>query len=381
MLSDEITFTPEITTDPETGRKVRRLTDSLAHDAHFHLLYFNMYYYGEGGKWLVFGASKDDSNGFYRMDIPDETGELHARLLYQEKGLPVLRSCLDPAGGEWFYFHRGSALCRMPSGGGEVEELFRLDDPSEQFSLVTVSSDGGRIAVSVGPVVKVEDSKPGTYGTFHERFRKIAWSRIVEVEIESKEHRTLVERDFWISHLLYRPGHSDTVLFCREGPWREVDQRMWLLRDGELRKVRPQAPEDALGHEFWYPDGSRVGYHGRVPGKDGSEVEIVGIWNAGTDEWREWGVPTAPKGLFHTQVSPDMSHFISDGNAQEPYIMRVDMPEDSDEAKITKLCRHDGTWDQTQGYQPHPTYHPGGRSIMFNSNRRDMHCDIYQVYL
>ena len=27
-----------------------------------------------------------------------------------------------------------------------------------------------------------------------------------------------------------------------------------------------------------------------------------------------------------------------------------------------------------------PTCHPDGMSILFNSNRRDMHCDIYQVF-
>lgn len=380
MLPEEIIFRPETLEDDETGLKVRRLTDSLGQGMHFHLLYFNMFYYGPEGKWLVFGASKDGVNGYYVMDIPDDAPELGARLLYAEPGLPSLRSCLS-VNHDVLYFHRGKSLSRIPVEGGEPEELYTLENEGEQFSLVTVSSDGKKIATSITPMVKVEKPKPGTYGTFHERFEKIKWSRIEEVNVETKEHWTAIERDFWISHLLYRPGHSDTILFCREGPWREVDQRMWLLEDGEPRKVRPQEAGVALGHEFWYPDGSKVGYHGRVPEKDGGDVEVVGIWDAQTDEWREWAAHSMPGGLFHTQVSPDLSHFISDGNAEEPCIVRIDMPEDSDEAAIRNLCRHDGTWDQTQAYQPHPTYHPGGKSIMFNSNRRDMCCDIYQVYV
>ncbi|HUS57034.1 MAG TPA: oligogalacturonate lyase family protein [Planctomycetota bacterium] len=54
------------------------------------------------------------------------------------------------------------------------------------------------------------------------------------------------------------------MAFCHEGPWQRVDNRIWGL-DIETRrawKIRPTAPGECVGHEYWMSDGEHIGYHG-----------------------------------------------------------------------------------------------------------------------
>ena len=75
----------------------------------------------------------------------------------------------------------------------------------------------------------------------------------------------------WLQHFQFSPDDPALGLFCHEGPWNLVTQRMWLL-DFCSREVRPcfrQGELDSVGHEFWTRDGL-IFFDDRGPGHDGT---------------------------------------------------------------------------------------------------------------
>src|SRR5690606_36920058 len=90
-------------------------------------------------------------------------------------------------------------------------------------------------------------------------------SRIIRVDARSGEAETIYEASRFITHINASPKHSWLITFCHEGPWHLVDHRIWGLdlRSGEAWKIRERLePAEKVGHEFFFPDGETVGYHG-----------------------------------------------------------------------------------------------------------------------
>ncbi|MEZ4637917.1 MAG: oligogalacturonate lyase family protein [Caldilineaceae bacterium] len=77
--------------------------------------------------------------------------------------------------------------------------------------------------------------------------------------------RTAWEENAWIGHVNTSPTIPNLLTFCHEGPWHEVDNRIWGLNidSGDTWQIRPRThPGEKVGHEYWYADGEHLGYHG-----------------------------------------------------------------------------------------------------------------------
>ena len=101
----------------------------------------------------------------------------------------------------------------------------------------------------------------GLYETWETR----PLSRIVEVAIDGTGGELIFEEPYWIGQVNTSSTRSDLLTFCHEGPWNEVDNRIWGMNtdSGEVWKIRAREVGESVGHEYWHADGERIGYHGR----------------------------------------------------------------------------------------------------------------------
>ena len=158
----------------------------------------------------------------------------------------------------------------------------------------------------------------------------------------------------WISHVNTSPTRPDRLTFCHEGPWELVAQRMWLLdiASGEASALRPQKPTEAVGHEYWFADGRRVGYHGRESGRS-----FFGYVDTDNARWREWDFAC---GSIHFH-SMDESLIVGDGNHQHRCLLLWALRAEG-YAGPKVLAVHRGSW-HVQIVHVHPRmFERGGRT-------------------
>jgi oligogalacturonide lyase len=163
--------------------------------------------------------------------------------------------------------------------------------------------------------------------------------------------RLLHEDRRWLGHINASPTEADWLTFCQEGPWTRL-QRLWALRisTGEVRALRPQEPGEAIGHEYWFADGKRVGYHGWL----NPEQHLFGYVDWETGERREW--PWSGRSMhFH---SMDDQFIVGDGvRGERPQLLAWQIDGES-YAGPRVLMDHRGSF-HAQELHPHPRVHRG----------------------
>ena len=99
------------------------------------------------------------------------------------------------------------------------------------------------------------------YVGFREYWEAHPHSMIVKVPIDGGETEVVFEEHYWVGHINASPKLPNIITFCHEGPWNLVENRLWGLDidTGETWKIRPSAPGEAFGHEYWMSDGEHIG--------------------------------------------------------------------------------------------------------------------------
>ena len=362
------TFTPEKTryTDPETGHTVWQLTASPGHDHH---LYFTTTSFLPAGRRLVFSSDRGGKFDHYLMDL--ETGEI-TQLTDAGGRLNSIGSGIDPRG-EWLYFWEGSDLKALSFETLEERCLYRLPE-GFRGHLLSASAEGSRLAFAVVPILELKSQTAKIYSGMKEMFERCDRSDVVVVRTDGSGHGVAYSEDCWVSHVNVCPSDPDLILYCHEGSWDGVDQRMWLVRsDGSHRRpLRPQEPADALGHEYWLDDGITVGYHGgRGPQKEG----IFGLIKKDGTDCREYVLPAS---CGHCQSTHAGDRHVTDRLGGEPYIWEIH-PQDDGTARCTKVAKHAGTFELQIGH-PHPIISPDDRWVLYTSDRGGR-CNVYMAEL
>jgi len=353
-------------TDPETGHTVRQLTGSTGHDHH---LYFTATSFLPDGERLVFSSDRSGKMDHYEMVV--ETGEI--RQLTDVQGtLRSNLSAIDPRG-EWLYYWEDKQLKAISFETLEDRLLYTLPE-GHRGGPLSMSGDGSQLAFAVMPTLELKSQTEKIYSGMKEMFERCDHSDVVVVKTDGSGDWVAYHENCWVTHVNVCPADRDLILYCHEGSWADVAQRMWLVRsDGsERRLLRPQEPEDALGHEYWLDDGVTVGYHGRRgPEKEG----IFGLINKDGTDCREYVLP-APSN--HCQSTHDGRRHITDGLGGQPYIWEIHPREDGT-ATCTKVVKHGGTFEMQIGH-PHPIISPDDKWVLYTSDRGGR-CNVYLAEL
>ncbi|OPZ19780.1 MAG: Oligogalacturonate lyase [candidate division BRC1 bacterium ADurb.BinA364] len=350
--------------DRQTGVRVQQLTNWMAHSHH---LYFTNPGWHAGGKRLLFASDRENKYNLYDMDLA--SGEF-VQITDYPAGTRVsfLHTSVNPQAEEAYYW-LGQDLVALDLTRFSTRALYRA---AEGFKpgMTNVTADG-RYVCSVESEdlsAKMNLEIDHGYVGFAEFFKAHPICRIVKVAVDGSGGETVHEDRTWIGHINTSPTQARLLTFCHEGPWNLVPQRIWGfdLSTGRAWKIRPQQPDEAIGHEYWLADGERIGYHGRTPG--GPVYGVVRF-----DDSHGFEAPFPRRSVhFH---SNDDRLIVGDGSREDPrlYLWRR---VESGFGEPRALAWHRGSF-HIQKVHVHPRFTPDGKQTLYTAD----HTGYGQVYL
>jgi oligogalacturonide lyase len=352
--------------DSVSGVEVTQLTDYKGHSHHFY--FTNPGWYAEGRK-LLFSSDRNNRTNLFGIDLT--TGEIDRLTDLDPVPLPreveFLRASKNPTRDEAYFWHDLN-LMAVDLTSRSTRTLFNLE-PGWCVSMTNCSSDGR--SVYFGSWKDLSDRIPTDlmrgYVGFRETWEARPPSRIVRVEVDSGAAQVVFEEDYWIGHVNTSPTQPDILTFCHEGPWDQVDNRIWGLNagTGTVWKIRPTAEGEVVGHEYWFADGIHIGYHGHTAeGKP-----MLGRIRYDNTMPREHDFIGQTGHIF----SLDDKLIVGDGSG----VIRVWKKEGDGYSQPRVLCRHDSAM-RIQQTHPHPRISPDGSYVVFSSDRSG-YCNVYMV--
>ena len=346
--------------DEETGRRVTQLTSSPSHDHHF---YFTSTSFHPDGEHLFFSSRRTGKFNIFSMNL--KSGRM--RQITECEKISSLAACLDPRGHEVYYWD-GPDLKASDIETPEERHLYTVPQ-GFRGGLLSIPDDGSRLVFPATPILELKTQTEKIYSGMQEMFERCDRTDIVVVPTDGSACWVAYRENCWASHVNVCPTDPDLILYCHEGSWTMVQQRMWLVRsDGSGRRpLRPQEPQNALGHEYWHRDGQTVGYHGHL--KEGRTDPIFGLINKDGSHCREYHTQ---RSTGHSQSSADGKMHTCDGAG----LICLIEPEDGT-ASFTPLARHDTSGEMQIGHA-HPIFSPDGKFVLFTSDKSGV-CNVYMV--
>ncbi|RPJ49902.1 MAG: oligogalacturonide lyase, partial [Chloroflexi bacterium] len=210
------------------------------------------------------------------------------------------------------------------------------------------------------------------YIGFAETWEARPLSQVVQAAVDGSGSQVVFEEQYWIGHVNTSPTQPHLLTFCHEGPWNRVDSRIWGLdaSTGQVWKIRPPEAGEIVGHEYWYADGLRIGYHGARHDGTGSRHYLGHIRYDNTEM-----VEADFFGQTGHIFSNDEHVVVGDGGG----VIRVWRWDGAKYQGPRLLCRHASSMNVQQTH-PHPRISPDGSYVVFTSDRSG-YGNVYTVPL
>ena len=352
--------------DSQTGVEVVQLTNYEGDSHHFY--FTNPGWYDDGRK-LLFSSHRSARTNLYGIDLT--TGEIEQLTDLEPVPLPrefeFFRACKNPVREEAYFWHDLSLLA-VDLVSKRIRRLHQLD-PGWCISMSNCSADGKRVYFGIWEDLsnKIRTDLLRGYVGFKETFEARPKSKILEVSVDTGEARVVFAEKYWIGHVNTSPTQRNLLTFCHEGPWNLVDQRVWGLDvdTGTAWKVRPTSGKETVGHEYWYADGRRIGYHGR----DANGKPMIGRIRFDNEDRHEASLSGRTGHIF----SHDERLIVGDGGG----VIRLWRYDGREYSLPRVLCRHGSTM-RTQHAHPHPRFSPDGTYVVFTTDCSG-HCNVYKA--
>lgn len=352
--------------DSLTGVPLRQLTAYRGHSHHF---YFTNSGWWDGGRRLLLGSDRHNATDLYSLELA--TGEL-TQLTEHPPGevVELLFSCVNPVLPEAYFVRSGRVMALDLHTLAErcVYEL----EPGFKLNILNCAANGEFLLTGIFEDLSSQftvDLLHGYVG-FAEYHAAKPLSHVVKIPLRTGAAETVFEERYWIGHVNTSPRHAHLATFCHEGPWQNVDHRIWGLdvETGRTWKIRPHRRGERLGHEYWLADGETVGYHGHMGGK-----AIYGF--SRYDNTESWEAPMAVDSQHFHSNTRDL--VVGDGTVSggTPYVL-LWQREGRRILPPRILCAHNGSRHIQQNHI-HPRFSPDNRHVLFTSDRTG----YGQVYL
>lgn len=361
---------PEISRyrDRDSGVEVTQLTNYRGHSHHF---YFTNPGWYDGGRKLLFSSDRNNRTNLFGLDLA--SGEIEQITDLEPVPLPreleFVRACKNPAREEAYFWHDFS-LMAVDLVSKTTRTLAEIN-PRWCISQTNVSADGRYVYFGTWEDLssRFEVDLLRGYVGFAETWEARPLSQVVRVPVDGGLEEVVFEERYWIGHVNTSPTQPHLLTFCHEGPWDRVDHRIWGLdaSGGRVWKLRPTKPGEVVGHEYWYADGLRVGYHGAIAG--GRRILGRIDWDNGNPLEADFAGETGH--IF----SNNESLVVGDGNG----MIRVWKWDGKRYLGPRLLCRHDSAM-QIQQTHPHPRISPDGTYVIYTSDRTG-YGNVYMVPL
>ena len=353
-------------TDPVSGIPLRQLTNWMTNSHH---VYFTNPAWYAGGSKLLFGSDRGNRTNLHSIDLG--TGEITQLTDLDPIGHPretqFLTVAVNPTRDE-AYFWYDRELRAIDLGTLEQRTLWTMPGGFVR-SMLNCTADGTWICAGVFEDFSSRfriDTNRGYVG-FREIFAAHPDSRIMRVATDGSGAECAWQEQCWIGHVNTSPTQPNLLTFCHEGPWDQVDNRIWGfdLDTGKAWTIRRPEQGESVGHEYWHADGLTVGYHGRTP--DGRK--FFGKTRFDDTERFEVDFP-GNTGHIH---SNDFSLIVGDGGRHIRLWQWNGTGFDGPRA----LAEHRSSMTIQQAH-PHPRFDSAGRTVVFTSDWTG-YCQVYEA--
>ncbi len=361
--------------DPVTGRRIQRLTNQ-GNNVH---LYFTENAFVLGRPEIIFRSDRCAKE----QRAPHENPHYNLfRLNYQTGELTQLTDEDEPVGsasktpdGRLIVYLCGNKVRLLDTQTGQTRTLY---EDSGQFKLYSPSISPNLRYVGFVRNERVQAVNSNiNYGGFKESYYQIKDGRITLARTDGSEWFDVHRDTCWLGHFQFAPHDPTLAMFCHEGPWHLVTQRIWLL-DLASRRVHPlfrQEEQDSVGHEFWTQDGL-IFFDNRGPGHDGTITRerlqatvhppettafqpYVGLLDVEGHLLQRFPMPYY---CNHYHANPDHTLLVGD---EADRLVLIDLRQDP--PHLEELAYHGTSW-YTQASHCHPTFSWDGRCILYASD-------------
>ena len=369
--------------DPVSGQPVTQLTDQYLN---FHL-YFTDNSFDPSCENIYFQSNRCNPESercqLFRMNL--ESGEME-QLTDDPAGI-MQAQVTKTKDGKLIAYFTGKELRLYNT---ETRENTLLYEEKGDFILSNLffSCDSKKIGFTRNEDRDtIPDGGPNYLG-FKEKMFAIKDGRVSVINVDGSDFHDVLRDTHWISHFQYSPDDPAIAMFCHEGPWNYVQQRIWVINmeTGDFRPCFRQSEEDCVGHEFW-SEGGDIIFDNRRDGHDGT------ISSSGTQVFaEETGSGRTPYFGFahkdgtvyrkidmpfycnHYYANAGLSLFVGDA-VKDIVLISID---ENGGTKLTTLARHNTTWKYQRSHC-HPNFSWDGKKILYSADTDDTHDNIFLV--
>lgn len=377
---DIIHNTFETYTDPYTGVEVERLTDPAQT---CHHMYFYAHMTTADGSKLLYSPEIDGERQIFCMNLA--TGDA----MQLTEGADVDDWSAEFTRDEQHVlYHQQNAIWRVDIDTLDTECVYRTPEGWDGRD-IGVSRDADVLSL-VELELSTLPAKIGgaSWDFFRQNCLARPHCRIRYVDVATGAVETVLDERCWLGHTQIRPGDSDVIMYCHEGPYDVIDARMWVVRRGEgiPRCLRDQPEDLILTHEFWVPDGSRVAYvYREMSGSGREEIRTIDpdtleesivmpcqtFAHCNCDHAGRYFVGDAQGDTtpIHLQKEEDIEARRTSGEVLNDYLYLIDF----ERRREVKLAYHGTSWSARWGTpqdaHPHPCFSEDDRYIYFATDR------------
>lgn len=368
--------------DKKTKNTIIQLTSDGSNNYH---LYFTDNAFTQGDKEIYFLSDRSSKSpriyNLFKMDL--NTGTI-IQLTDETEGISPGTHTKTPDS-EIVVYVTGNVIKKLNTRTSEISVVYE-EKNNVHLGHPHISPDKKYIGLARNE--RVEITRGANYKGFKETMYATKKGWITLISLDGSKVIDVFEDTHWLGHFQFCPTDSSLGMFCHEGPWNLVHQRMWLI-DMRSRGVTPvyrQGEDDCIGHEFWTTDG-KIFFDNRRKGHDGTitvNKTQATIEKVETDQVPFIGLADKDGTILRTV---DLPYYCNHYHSNKDNTLLVgDEVEDlvlinleGEMASIVTLCTHMTSW-QTQQTHCHPTFSWNNQKILFTSDR-DGPTNLYLIDL
>ena len=370
-------------TDEKSGAQITQLTNQ---GINYHF-YFTENSFDLDGKTIYFLSNREHEGteicNLFKMDL--DSGEM-VQLTDDPLGVEVGRITKTPDG-EYVAYVTGSQLRLYNTKTGENKLLYEEKNHMLLQNL-SFSCDKQWIGFNRNEDVDALPDGGPNYAGFKEKMFATKDRRVSVIRLDGSEFHDVFRDTHWLSHFQFSPDNPDIAMFCHEGPWNYVQQRIWMINmnTGDIWPCFRQTEDDCVGHEFWAQNGDVI-FDNRRGGHDGTisnsksqvyasehvsaEIPYFGFAHKDGKVYRKINMPFYCNHYF---ANGDLSIFA--GDAVDDILLI--QPAEDGTAKMKILAHHNTTWHYQRSHC-HPTFSWDGKKLLYAADTDEWHDNLFLV--
>jgi oligogalacturonide lyase len=360
--------------DRKTGRQIKQLT-SRFNNIH---LYFTENCFDIKKNEIIFYSDRTsvpdaDKSLYHLFRLNIDTGEM-IQLTSENEQIDNITKTPDSS---LIVYISGSKKIKMLDTASGINKVIYEEKGNFKLSNPSISGNKARIGFCRNENVKI--NRGPNYSGFKDTYYSTKDGRITLLSLEDLSFLDIFRDTQWVNHFQFCPIDSDLGMFCHEGPWNLVTQRIWFI-DFMSREVRPcfrQSENDSIGHEFWTQEGC-IFFDNRGPGHDGTitshhtqavatnigvrqniMIPCIGLVDKFGTLIKKLDMPFY---CNHYHSNPAGTKLVGDDVDD---IVIIDIS--GEKAELEVLCSHNTSWLSKKSHC-HPTWSWDGSKILYASD-------------